>query len=136
MTTPRVGPVLFSVPAFDLVTIPAASEIGPTLFRFPRALFVTGVLLLPDSGLRTEAASLRVRIQDATFQDLISDGQGFTFDAPSLAMGGMGAEFGLRPFAMQQPVAAGDEWFFTVSNRSAADILSGALLIYFEEPRA
>jgi hypothetical protein len=135
---PRVGPQLFSVREFDAVTIGAGLAVGASSFRWPRDLFVTGISWLPETGDPAELANLRVRISDETFQEVFADGQGFTFDVPGVLLGGIAAQVeyhGFRRWPLQRPVAAGDQWFFTMTNTSAADIDVAGLYLFIEEPR-
>ncbi len=126
---PKVGPVLYIVPGSSNVSIGA----GTTLllpFKWPSARFVTGLLVLPLSGVPADAARLEVAITDETQQQIIADGFGGTFAAPGLAMSGLVA---WNPLPLQRPVAAGDPWGISVANVGAAPITLAALVLYFEE---
>jgi hypothetical protein len=125
---PRVGPVLFSVRGISGVAVPNGSEVGPITFQFPRALFVTGLLLLPRSGSQADLAKLQLRIQDELQADMISDGS-VLFEFGGLAMHGRC----FRPYPLQRPVLDGDEWRFTVGNDGAAPITVATLAIIVEE---
>jgi hypothetical protein len=135
---PKSGPLRFVVPGVA-VAIPGGGAVGPITFRFPRALFVTSLLLLARSGARGDAASLRLRVQDESFADVIADGFGTSFSAPALSLSGltvldpMFADLVVvRPFVLQRPVADGDTWRFTITNTFGAPI-TPELLIGFDE---
>lgn len=138
---PANGPQIFKVAGID-APVAGGATLGPIPFLFPRDLFVTGVLLVPTSGLRADMAQLRLRIQDETYEDLISDGL-MTFDASVLALcgttplafGAFGALVVKRPFVLQRPVASGDMWRFSVRN-VAGGTLSSELFLFVEEPHA
>lgn len=125
---PQVGPALYSVSAFAGQTVGAGSSIGPIAFQWPRMLFVTGLLLVPQSGSAVDLASLSLQIQDESFADLMSDGSMLS-RAPGLALHGQG----FRPFPLQRPVMAGDEWRFTVTNATGAGIALACLALFFDE---
>lgn len=137
---PRVGPAIFSVSGVSGVTLTSAAPLVRVRFRWPRDLFCTGILSFAQSGEPADDAGLTVQIEDATFQNLITDGQGGTFAAPSLALHG-GPNYpgapraGYRAFAMQQPIAKGDLWFFTVAAATATEDnpVVPWLVLYFDE---
>ncbi len=135
---PLCGPQVFSVAGVD-AAIAAGATLGPIPFRFPRAVFVVGALLLPTSGVRADMASLRLRIQDESYAELLSDARGGV-DAPALAVSGTTLLAGTfsdlmatRPFVLQRPVVSGDIWTVSVRNVGAVE-LRGELLFFFEEP--
>lgn len=130
---PVRGPSIYRVRGVTNVSIPAATTLGPIRFRFPRAVFVTGVQLLVRSGNPADLAVLDLRISDETFQETISDGQGGVFSAPGVALASLR---GWHPFRLQHPVAAGDEWIFRVENtRAAGAAVTPLLFLLFDEPR-
>lgn len=136
---PRFGPQLLKVAGIDAAIV-AGATLGPIDFRWPRDLFVVGMLLLPTSGLRADMAGLRIRVQDESYEDLISDGVSVT-NAPALALCGLTPlAFGAfstftlsRPFVLQRPVASGDLWRVSVQNVTAG-ALQGECLFWIEEP--
>lgn len=136
---PRKGPSSYSCRGITDVSVPAGGEIS-AVWRWPRALFVTGFLAHGRGGTRAELAALTLRIQDETFQDVFSDGQGASFARSLLSLCGLVTTGPLvddlvmvRPWVMQRPVAAGDEWVVTVANTSGAPIYP-ELHWLFEEP--
>lgn len=127
----RFGPSSFSVRGLTDVAIPNGTSVGPIAFRFPRALFVTGLVISTANGLASEVAALEVRIQDETFQDIITTGwteQHETGCAGLSAMqmlpnGPIAAALAVvRPYPLQRPVNVGDEWFITIGNRYATPV--------------
>lgn len=128
---PRCGPMQYSPFGLSGVSIAAAASNGPVAFRWPRAVFCTGFLLFPESGSLVDAAHLKIRIQDESFTDMITDGAGAQFYAPALLLHG----FGFRIFDLQRPVAAGDLWYITLANTYAAvTAIVPRLAFAFEEP--
>jgi hypothetical protein len=124
---PKKGPVSFTVTAVD-AAIGAGLSVGPVAFRWPRPLFVTGVILLPTSGRHEDMASLRLRIQDESSQDMISDGAG-GHKVSALELCGLrplpsvfGGLMISRPYALQRPVNTGDQWWITIDNRAAVSL--------------
>jgi hypothetical protein len=137
---PKLGPSLFSVRTFANASIPSVgSVVTPTPgFRWPRALFCTGLLLVPQSGSPADAAALSVRLQDETFADIITDGFGTTLRIDGCAMSGIADSLGFgrpmfRPFAFQRPVLDGDTWTISVFNASGAPIVVAGLHLLFDE---
>lgn len=138
---PRVGPAIFSVTGVSGVPLVNGTALSRVRFRWPRDLFCTGVMLFAQSGAVADDAGLTLQIEDATFQNLLTDGQGGTFSAPALALhGGAGPgagapRSGYRPWSFQQPIAKGDLWFFTVasSNASGEHTVIPWLVLYFDE---
>lgn len=133
------GPAIYSLSSFQGVAVPAGGSVGPSAFRWPRDLFVTGLLLVPRSGDPADLANLQLRIQDATYQDLIGDGQGASFSADGAALHGIAIGLvawpNFRRFELQAPVAVGDEWMFTVTSKAGAPITLAGLYAYFDEGR-
>lgn len=117
----------------------------PIAFRFPRALFVEGVLVLPRrnvawASLENQMASLALSITDETTHPIMSDGRATTkgtfrapVAAPLLGLHGRG----FHPFKLQRPVAASDAWVFSVQNADSVDdqTLAG-IFLYFSDPEA
>jgi len=137
---PKLGPVLYRLAALSDVIITPGGLLGPFEFRFPRSVFVTGISIVPRSGLRTDLSLLALRIQDETFQDIIADGKGGHFATCLSLMGTtplVAPAFGPlilhRPYALQRPVAAGDSWFLTIRNNSAAREITTETILYFDE---
>lgn len=136
---PKLGPVCFRVTDADS-EIAAGSSLGPIRFRFPRALFVTSVLLLPRSGVRADMAALRLSIEDETQQQIFSSGDGTTNETTALSLMGLRPINGpfvadlliARPFALQRPVNTGDLWLVTIQNTGAAPI-TPELIFGFED---
>lgn len=125
----RFGPDSYVVSSVDEV-IGAGLSIVERSFRFPRPVFVDQLLLIPLTGLRADMAKLRIRIQDETSADLISDGIG-GHEASALELCGLTPLPGgpifedlvlVRPYDLQRPVMAGDVWYFTLENVSAGPI--------------
>lgn len=128
-----VGPVLYSVRDYAQRVIPAGGSVGPIVWTWQRATFVTGVWVITHDGSGASAAKLALRIQDETAHDMFTDGQGRTFFAPLGPMSG-GILGGGRCFPLQRPVADGDAWTLTIANGGADDVTIAALLWLFEEP--
>jgi hypothetical protein len=109
-------------------------------FRFPRSVFVTGFQIVPRPGTLASLVPLAIRIQDESSHEMIFDWQGAR-TAAALALQGIGGIGGpgllLRAgtgwTALQRPVAESDQWFFTLTNRSAGDIIVACVLLQFEE---
>jgi hypothetical protein len=140
---PRTGPVIFRLAALSDVSITAAGgTLGPYAFRFPRSLFITGISIVPRSGARGDMAALSLRIQDQKFQDMIADGAGGHFASVLSLMGTtpLATAFSplvlYRPFKLQRPVFAGDEWYFTIQNNSAGTAIKTETILYFDEGEA
>lgn len=129
---PYCGPALFSVPGFQWAIVPTLGDLGPFTFRFPRNLFVTGLMALTGDGDSATLAKLFIRIQDETFQDVISDGQGQAFEAGLTALRGLSG----KPFPVQRPVMSGDQWIITISSLDDAEggIRLAGLYFFFDEP--
>jgi hypothetical protein len=127
---PKCGPALFSPREFAWAVVPGGGDLGPITFRFPRNLFVTGLMVLTGDGSVVDLAHLFIRIQDETFQDVITDGQGTTLEAGLLALRGIQG----KPFPLQRPLMSGDLWLITLSNLSPNDIRISGLFLFFDEP--
>lgn len=137
---PRVGPFSYSVTGITDVSVGAGSSVGPITFRFPRAVFVTGLVMIPRSGARADLAALRLRVQDESFAELVSDGRGVKLETGMLGLAGLtvvGPAFQelelVRAFALQRPLQVHDTWHFTVSNVGSGAV-TPELHIQFEEP--
>ena len=139
---PRVGPALYTVTGISDVPIPSGTSLQRVQFRWPRDLFVTGVLLFAKAGAPAANANLELQIEDETFQQMFSDGQGQTFAVPALALNGgplpgAGAPpTGARAFALQRPVRKGDLWFISVANVAVDGTAVPELFFYFDEAYA
>lgn len=135
---PREGPLVYRVTALTDALIGAGLTLGPIEFQFPRSVFVTGISILPTSGLRADMAKLSVRIEDETFQDIIADGAGEHFGSVLSLMGTtviapLFADLVLhRPFKLQRPVRSGDTWRISIRNRGLVGLRTETLL-YFDE---
>lgn len=133
-------PLLYTVPFFDGLVIPGTSRSADFEWRWTKDDFVTGCLFFAESGATSEAlraatANLRLAISDETFERIVTDGQGLTFDAPGAALLGgvlpVGANgFGFRPFVLQRPVACGDVWVISMRNMAAAPVTVAGLYFY------
>lgn len=135
---PRIGPIAFKVGALSQ-SIAAGSSLGPVLFRWPRPLFVTGMVLVPRSGDRADMAGLRINIVDETQQQIFLSG-----DNSNNYMNALGATglvtldptfedlIKVGPLALQRPVAAGDQWFITIQNGGSNAVIP-ELSFCFEE---
>lgn len=122
---PKCGPSLFSVPGFAWTT--GAAEVR---FRFPRNLFITGVMVLTGDGDPATLANVNLAIQDETFQSVISDGTQ-PASIPGVALRGIDG----KPFPLQRPVMSGDIWIINCSGNIGEDpVTLGGLFLYFEEP--
>jgi hypothetical protein len=137
---PKAGPAIYSVTGVSYVPIAAATSLERVRFRWPRDVFCTGVWLAAQSGNPADNALLTLQIEDATFQNLFGDGQGGSFGLPALALlggptPGAGApQAGFRWFPLQQPIAKGDLWFFTIGNTATGDhTIVPVLLLTFDE---
>lgn len=142
---PQRGPMLYSVQGAQGLAVAAAVGAVPGTsavlrFRWPRALFCTGVALIARTGLASDLSTLALRIQDESFQDVIADGRG----AVTIPIGVLGGPQGMGGpgvlvtpgnawLALQRPVTDGDLWFFTITNASAGILTVAALLLRFEE---
>lgn len=141
------GPSIYSVPGVSGVSIPAAGGVlGPITFVWPRALFVTSLLVATRGATRQELAALSLSILDETQQEIFFNGKGGAYaDRSSSCMSLVGTlvlppQFDalvlLRPFKLQRPVAAGDNWLFTLTNSHPTDVIIPELTISFEEGAA
>lgn len=135
---PAVGPVRFRVRGVE-APIFTGSVLGPVEFRWPRALFVTSLLLLPKSGARPDLAQLSIEIEDETQQQIVSSGNGQNQAAAALALNGqtpigpMLTDLVLaRPFAIQRPVNTGDKWYITIRNAAGGIALTVTPELYFD----
>ncbi len=143
-------PALYAVRGSQGLVVPIAlaagspSQAAPLRFQFPRACFVAGLLAfgLPDAGMpvpEAQSAALALAIVDETAHPIISDSRGSLIGtglAPVavslLTLSGRS----FRPFALQRPVAAGDQWIFTVQNSDAAHATTLAgIFLYIEDAR-
>ncbi len=127
---PKVGPALYSVRGLENLAIGNGVTVGPIAFQFPRAVFVTGLQLVPLSGSQADAAKLALRVVDELQSDFFFDGLGQNFTFPALAMGGLSAP---RVFPFQRPVAGGDRWNFYVTNNHSGALTVASLGIAFNE---
>lgn len=129
---PRQGPCVFSVPAFQNVSIAAGTTLTAPQFTWPRPLFCTSILLVPKSGLVTDLALLELSILDETLQPIFFDSSGNAggYAMPALAMSGLNA---YSPFPVQRPVRGADQWTPSVFNRGGAAIAVASLCFFFEE---
>lgn len=129
MLVADVLPVVWVVPGLARVVVPAqvgivAGQFGPVNFRFAAPREVTGILLLPASGLAADLAQLSVQITDEQEDQLISDQVGdarpprLPFAVPLLSLAGSA----FHPYPWAKLVAIGDRWRITVRNSSAAPI--------------
>lgn len=143
------GASIWTVPGSNGLVCPVAAAAGsPTsstqlAFRFPRAVFLTGLLALPQPNvafatLQAQCAQLSLHVVDEVNQPLVSDSRG-TLQGTTLAP--VAAPFLLlfgrafHPFKLQRPLAASDRWLFTIQNADPvnAQTLAG-LFLYFSEP--
>lgn len=143
---PDYGPKLWRVPGTDGLVLAAAPAVGspsvsaPITWRFPKAVFVCGVLVLlrprSSAAMPGEMAQVSLRIIDESNQPIINDTRGTIrgtqnapVAAPLLALHGKG----FHPHALQRAVASQDQWHFVFENEDTAhtEILSGVFL-YFE----
>lgn len=122
--------MLYRVRGISGVSVASGTTLGPIAFRFPRDVFVDGVQLLVRSGNPAELAALEMRIQDETFSDIISDGQGTIFTAAGAMLASIR---GWHPFKVQRPVAVGDSWLISITNNFATPVVP-ILGILFSEP--
>ena len=135
---PKAGPALYLHSSVSYVSIAAGASLQRKPFRWPRDIFCTGIWLAAQSGDPVDNANLTLQLEDATFQNLFSDGQGGTFALPSLALvggpvPGAGApQAGFRFFPMQAPIAKGDIWLATVANTKAVGAIVPVLLYAFD----
>lgn len=148
---PVAGPSLYTIRGFSGATIAAGASLGPPgsgasviqplcQWLFPRDLFVTGILVTPrGAAAESDLAKLALRIQDESFQDMISTGWqndhfancGALMRQPS----SLSAVTRLHPFRLQRPVRSHDEWLITLRNDGAAPIDVASVTLYFDEPR-
>ncbi len=139
---PVVGPSIYTVPDFRGATIVAGGS-SAAAFQFPRDLFVSHILVVPQSGTDADLASLTIQISDETGESLIGTGTTLEFSADCCALfGSAQAHFihapalpEMHPFPLQRPIKAHDVWTLTVGNTSGADIVVAAVLLYIAEPR-
>jgi hypothetical protein len=133
---PPFGPALMTARNLAGVAIPAAvgttpGSFGPVTYRWPMAVFCTGILLLPLSGDPGDTSKLSLRFQDETAYDVFSTGYGTNYFMPGTSMSGNSLS---HYFALQRPVIAGDEWIFTVQNRKAGVINLAGVFFTFMRP--
>jgi hypothetical protein len=136
---PSFGPVSYTVGGITDVAIGAGLTLGPIRFRFPRAVFVSSIIMHERTGDPARLARLRLRIQDETSQDIITDGRskntvrGATINALTCLDGPFASGLvKLRAFPIQRPVLDGDQWFISVTNDDVADRFC-ELHLQFEE---
>jgi len=125
---PKVGPMVYTIEPFVGLSLGTGVTSAPALFKFPRAVFVTGLLLVPNDP--STLGQWSISIQDETSAWLITDGQGGTHEAAA------GALFGLshcRKFPLQRPVMNQDQWSITVTNNSTGTLSLAGLFLYFDE---
>lgn len=130
---------IYKVAELSRVQIAAAvgttpAELGPFTFRFPRAVEVTGLLVLPADGTAASLAQLSIGILDEHDEQIVTDYRGVVaaqeqpFVVPCLSL--MGKDF--RTFALQRLVCSGDRWLFTLKNFSAAAIDVGVVALLYK----
>jgi hypothetical protein len=147
MLAQSLGPWI--VPGSDGLALPVAAAAGsPTAsasltFRFPRSVFVRGLLILPDAdpafftSMSEQLSQLAVSIVDETTQPIVSDSRGTLQGSNRVPVAaGLLMLFGraFRPYALQRPVEASDQWTFTIQN--AHPVLSqtlGGIYLYFDK---
>jgi len=125
---PKVGPMVYTVEQFVGLSLGAGVSSAPVTFKFPRAVFVTSFLLVPNNPATLGQWS--ITIQDELSAFLVTDGQGGTQSARA------GALFGLsetRRFPLQRPVMNQDQWTFTVTNNSTGTLSLAGLFLHFDE---
>lgn len=139
-------PQIYTVPELAGATVPALVAGPPAVpgataaieFKWPRPQFCEGLIVLPLGdvlGVREEMAKLSIEVLDSKMRQIISDGRGqeigllLPFGLPALAAVG----FGLRPFALQRPVANNDVWTVTIKNRHTAAINLAAVGFYVRQ---
>jgi hypothetical protein len=132
-----VLPVIYSIPEFRRVAVPAAvagvsGAVGPITFRFPRTREITGFLILPQDGTTLSLAGLSLQIVDQFEEEVFSDLVGSSTQGrhPFEADGMMMAGRGFRPFPMQRLVQGGDRWLFTLRNQTAGIITAASVSIH------
>jgi hypothetical protein len=136
---PKAGPALYLHSSVSYVSIAGGTSLQRKPFRWPRDVFCTGIWFGAQSGSPFDNANLTLQLEDATFQNLFSDGQGGTFALPSLALiggptPGAGApQAGFRWFPMQAPIAKGDIWLATVANTKVEEATVPILIYAFDE---
>lgn len=135
---PTKGPVRYKVSEIEQ-SIAAGSSLGPIKFRWPRAVFVTSLLLLPRSGLSVDMAGLRLTIEDETQQQIFASGDGSANYGAALGDTGLVTLAPLMttlvkaaPFALQRPVNVGDLWLVTIAN-VGVNAVTPELLFSFDE---
>ncbi len=92
---------------------------------------------MPD--IRVQSAALGLVVLDETNHPIVSDSRGSLIgtgqapvSVPLLSLSG--ASF--RPFAVQRPIKAGDQWSFTVQNTDPAHATTLAgIFLYLEGAR-
>ena len=148
MGLPTFGPCVYSVRAAQNLVLPVAPGADSPFvsadlpFLFPVAKFVTSILVVPRSGGALAPAAiagqLALGIVDETNNPIVFDGRG-TLQGTTLApvaadcLALSGLQF--RRFPMQRPVAAGDQWIFSLQNRDTVNAITVAgIFIYFEDP--
>lgn len=139
LTVPGATNLLLA-PAFGIAPSVSASLI----FKFPRACFVTGLMVLPFS--RADAASIEVitaglaiTVSDENQEAIVSDGRGSQFTDAAGNLASVGADCqalvgrGFRPFPLQRPVQALDRWTFAVQNKVASSVVLGGIFLFVED---
>lgn len=130
-TIPKVGPMTYSVLGINGIALAPGASSPVVDFRWPRAVFVTAFLLVPQSGDPADAAGLELSIIDESMNHMFSDGQGGGFFTPALALHG----FASKPFDLQRPVVDGDHWFIQVRNtRGEGHAITPFVTLFFDEP--
>lgn len=145
------GPSLWRVPGTDGLVLAVAPAVGsPSVspvvqFRFPKACFIQGILVLPrptaGASLATilaRMASASVRITDEHQDPIITDTRGTLQGsnaaqsaAPLLALHGRG----FAPFAVQREIKAHRQWGLSFQNVDTANAIELAgVFLYLSGP--
>ena len=121
------GPLIVVHGDLSRYELGAGDDTGDVSLIWPRAGFVSGLLLLPLSGSDADLAALALRLRTGSREDLITDGR-----SHHQVLGYELAGSGRRWFELQIPVRSGDEWIATVTNQGAGTL--AATLLYRVEP--
>jgi hypothetical protein len=117
---PPAGPILLTVPGITDTSIAGATTGAAVQFQWPRPYVLSGLWVNVRGASLIELGLLRLRIQDASRDELVTSGQGnlLTMGCASF----MGRQ-GLRWQPFRHEVRAGDRWIFQFTNGNAGAVV-------------
>lgn len=116
---PAAGPVILTIPGITDVSV-AATTVGPVVrYTWPKSYVVSGLWLSTRVPSLTLLSNVKLRMVDATSQEVVSDGRGQVFDVNALSL--LGRQ--LRWFSFRRIVHDGDRWQFRITNDNADAVI-------------